>query len=324
MRSFAEARIHLNPDVNVIIGPSDSGKSNLVRACKSVAQNDSMGAMARTGMDHEKEYVWAELGFGSYRVALHKETPSKTNTYKILYPKASGKQRRAFTQVGSGVPEQISELLNMGPVSLAGELVNLNIASQRGSVFGVDDSPLRLGRVIGAVSGLDVIFRAVRRADKQKREQVVRAKVLLDEFKDSRDRYRKLKDSLKLDELDTAVKQMRELELIGGGNLEQSVLIEYGIERVLIAASTFQANQKRSNAVAGVEFELRESFKKVQELCSAAHQIDELLGEAEEAARDVIARVQLVDGLIERESWERAEFDKAIREAGDCPLCGRK
>ncbi len=324
VRSFAKFTLELDPHLNVIVGPSDAGKSNIVRTIRSVVENDSLSAMARTGMG-EKDWVEAVLGFEIFSVALHKEHASRVNQYVLNTRTGKGPNQNAmtFTSVGSTVPEQVATPLNMGPVSLAGESVSLNISSQRGPVLGVDSSPAELGRIVGAVSGLDVIFRAVRRAERERRESAASAKAARDSFSDARTRYQQSKRQVDIGTIERALKAAGDLEYKATQALAQARGIDAALQGVSEAARALKTLNTRSNAIAGAQervyLALAYADKTVQE--------HERLGGAIDG---VVAAMQLARGslheiarLTRERDGARQGFDNLMRELGTCPLCER-
>src|SRR5690606_5819190 len=75
-----------------------------------------------------------------------------------------------FPDVGRGVPDEALDVLNMRPVEFdQGLAVLLNVSEQRGPQFFVDHTPSQRAKIIGAVSGLEVVYRAVKLATDGKR-----------------------------------------------------------------------------------------------------------------------------------------------------------
>lgn len=187
---YGRTRLQLSPGLNVIVGPSDSGKSNVVRNVLSVAENCSAESLLTR--DQTGGHVGIEFNDAT-NVFLSKG--AKRNEYAIgTTAGASGKQER-FDSVGMSVPDAVAAFLSLGTVDMGGEPVLLNIQSQRGPVLLVDDTPARVARVVGSVSGLDVIHRAVAGSAKANRDaeqagNVARkaAKVAAEDFRAARDR----------------------------------------------------------------------------------------------------------------------------------------
>ena len=156
VRGHTNTKVKLHPGLNVVVGDSDSGKSNIVRAIWAVLCNEPAPRFLSRGAT----YGHAEIDFGDGTVRLTKG--ERVNKY--IVSRSGFGANHAYSDVGSSVPEPVAEFLRMGPVTLGGEAVALNVARQRAPAFVLDESPSRVARVLGAVSGLGVVHRAIRAA----------------------------------------------------------------------------------------------------------------------------------------------------------------
>lgn len=166
-RSFEHASLVFHPGVNVIVGPSDSGKSNLVRSIVAVLENEPASSFVS---------AWAESGFATLSAcngsSVRLDKSESVNGYTVRSRSNLGVRAvsEKYSSVGLGAPDAVREVLRLSPVDIAGEPVWLSVSSQRGPAFGVDDSPARLARVVGSVSGLGAVFSAQARAGTDARD----------------------------------------------------------------------------------------------------------------------------------------------------------
>lgn len=172
-RSYAKTMLSLHDRLNVITGDSDSGKSNIVRNVRSVIEGDSIGAVQAF---QRTETAQVSLRFDDVTISMNKGAGD--NSYSILSysvpsPLATAPvgDRQHFTSVGSGVPDPVKRALNMGEVDLGnGQSLMLSIAQQRGESFAIDGTGATCARIIGMVSGLDVVYGAIELSERARRD----------------------------------------------------------------------------------------------------------------------------------------------------------
>lgn len=158
--SWRSASVEFHPGLNVVVGPSDSGKSNLYRALRAVVENAPAARVVAVGEADGS----ASIGFddGSM-VTLSKGVGKKAeNAYAVAVP---GSNVASYRQVGQECPAPVAAELRLGAVRLSGIEVDIHFAAQRGDAFGVDTRPADLARIVGAVSGLDVVYAALSEAE---------------------------------------------------------------------------------------------------------------------------------------------------------------
>lgn len=123
--------------ITTIVGPSDAGKSAILRALRWVATNNPGGdAFVRHGAGG----CTVRLVVDGRTITRRRSTDGETNTYNL--DKA---EYRAF---GRGVPADIELLLNMGPVCWQ---------RQHDAPFWFSESPGEVSRQLNAIVNLGVI-----------------------------------------------------------------------------------------------------------------------------------------------------------------------
>jgi len=163
-QSHADTTITLTSGVNVIVGPSDQGKSAVIRALLWVIQNkpDGLGFVSHWNMTDKgvlKAPTSVELEFDGHKIVRYRDRVA--NRYLV-----DGKVLEA---VGRDVPEEIERLI---------DIKDINIQRQLDSHFLLSDSAGEVARILNRTIRLDDIDKLLalveqkRRATKNTIEQV--------------------------------------------------------------------------------------------------------------------------------------------------------
>lgn len=312
----------LVPGLNVFVGDSDSGKSNIVRNIRSVLENDSAAAFVRRGDDvGSAEIVFAD------GVAVRIDKGAKLNSYTLIeetgveHNGSKETHTEEFKSVGAAVPQRVRDALNMGPVDIQGEPVQLSIAPQRGAAFGVDETPAAVARSVGAVSSLDRLYLAVAEAERRRRkaaqdaqggrELVRQAKLRLREARMQGDPVtaRGLADRAG-DALDRA----GEARGRAGGLRE-------GVETARALAVLRRSREGPARDGPAALGRAREALARARGLRARVSELLLAIQGATAALNGVTNAAAQRDAAATTASNLRLALDSAVRESGECPLC---
>jgi DNA repair exonuclease SbcCD ATPase subunit len=155
--------IEFDSRLNVIVGPSDSGKSAIIRGLKWVLYNEPQGDyFIREG---EKECS-VTLEFNDNTVLKRYRSKSK-NMYIIT--KDNGEEIK-YEGFGTGVPEEIIEEIGIKKIYLDSELSNsINLGEQLEGAFLLSEKNSTRASAIGRLVGVNVIDDALREVLKDTR-----------------------------------------------------------------------------------------------------------------------------------------------------------
>ena len=152
--------ISLSPgNFTVIVGESDLGKSAVIRAIKSLIGNRSGQDFIRFGQSKAD----VAIKFNDGAIAWVKD--GQTATYKV----AKDGKTESFTKFGKSLPEEISDFVRLGDVEISGEKVNPNLHEQFNLPFLVTENPSTRAKLLGELSGVNILYLAV--AEARRREQ---------------------------------------------------------------------------------------------------------------------------------------------------------
>lgn len=138
--------------LTVIVGPSSSGKTALMRALRALASNVRGTSFITQGA--KKASITAHTTNGIITL----EKGETTGTYKI--------NDKVYTKLAGGVPEDVTKALNLQPITT--ESSSINFAGQFDRPYLLDDSGATVARVLGELTNVSRIFSAVREANRRR------------------------------------------------------------------------------------------------------------------------------------------------------------
>lgn len=139
-QSHEDTTLALAPGVNAIVGPSDSGKTAIIRAINWVINNrpGGEGFRSRWGGDTEVNITVDETMVSRIR--------GKENLYVLAHHGAV--DHTGFKAFGQGIPPEVTNALHMSPV---------NLQTQMDPPFMLSNSPGEVARYLNRVADLEVI-----------------------------------------------------------------------------------------------------------------------------------------------------------------------
>lgn len=138
----------------VIVGPSNTGKSALVRAITALASNQSGGDFIRAG---QKECV-VRLNFDDNSSVAWAKPEKGGATYSLT---SSSGQETLFQKPGREVPEPVDALLNLRRVEVDAVKLFPQIARQFDAPFLLTESSQKAARILAKVTKLEQILGAL-------------------------------------------------------------------------------------------------------------------------------------------------------------------
>lgn len=149
----------------VLSGPSNSGKTAVLRALAAMLRNDSAGDFLPWDGSAKNISVKVFLEDGH---EVHWEK-GKDNQYTITRP--DGKVS-AYKKVGASVPEEVMEVLRIGPIVMEdGTKAHVNLHEQQESPFLLMDTPGYVAKVFGELTSAGKLFSAANEGNRRTREE---------------------------------------------------------------------------------------------------------------------------------------------------------
>ncbi len=180
-QSHIDSTLNFSSGLNVIVGPSDSGKTSVIRAIKWVLYDEPQGdAVLRTGTD--EVYVKIEMSDGSW---IEKSRKKKKTLY-VLYDILTSK-KETFQGSRGDVKQRVGAILGMRFDEDGGK-ASYNLQEQLAAPFLLSDGGPTKAAAIGQLIGLDIIDEATQgtRSDitskKQQINRILKEESRLDEI----------------------------------------------------------------------------------------------------------------------------------------------
>lgn len=315
--------VELDPRVTTIVGPSDTGKSAVIRALRWAALNVPVGCMIRDGA---KQAVVELIADGRKVV----RTRGSENSYSL-----DGKEFRAFR---SDVPAEIQQLLN---------LTEANFQGQHDPLYWFSSTAGDVSRQLNAVVNLDVIDRTLAEAARQ----VNRCKTILENAEENLSRSVAEKNELKwveqadadfklveqaADKQSKLTEHLEDLEKLTGSvvraekDAEQKKQLADGSELLLARMAAWgkaaKAASELSKLVAAASDAEAKKSAEIPDLSALEQAVEELKARRESAKvlAKLLNEVEVADDnrLEAERAFEKVHAELESKTEGICPLCG--
>ncbi|SEN43685.1 AAA family ATPase [Lihuaxuella thermophila] len=155
-QSHVHTEIDFSQGLNVFVGPSDSGKSAILRALRWVLFNQPRGTdFIRTGAGKCRVSLTLTDGTEVIRVR-----GASVNRYILRTPDG---EEKIFEGWGTGVPPEIAEAHRIQPVKLDQKEIYVHFGTQLESPFLLFESAQNKAKIIGRISGAHLIDNALKK-----------------------------------------------------------------------------------------------------------------------------------------------------------------
>lgn len=298
----------LHPGFTAITGPTDAGKSTIIRALTWVLFNTPSGdGMIRQGQDEARVELWTDTG---HHVVRYKG--KRRNGYEL--------DGQPFESVGTSVPKDIQEALGVH-VAILGPKVEeqLGISGQLDAPFMLGDSGGNAARILGNLSGITTIdqalsglkpdINAARRDIEVAEKTLAGYEVSIKEFENLLAREGHLRQvRTALDRAETISERIAKLQALAE-HMEEFNAMVGTVDRALeLLADRLQAAAPLGQA--------RGLCTRIEQL----HALTTAMVELNASWNQTVADEQGVQEELVRVERERLQ---TLHDAGFCPLCGQ-
>ena len=317
--------VELSPGITAITGPSDVGKSSILRSIRWVAFNRPLG----TGFVRHGESV-CQAGVRVDGKSIIRRRDKKQNIYKI--------DGIPLNAVGTDVPEEIDNLLNLGPENFQG---------QHDPPFWFSLTGGELARELNRIVDLSVIDRSASWLASQVRQVKAEEKVCGERLQEAEKR---LSGLAWVPEMSEGMNQLEDAQKAAAGTVEKRDRLQSLLSDAIRAEETAESGQKRTRlglsavaagdgyfqasnrlealrrAISVAERAATDADREVPDIIGLARAAEELAGVDDrlKAIRRLVgsAEVASMDAEKAEEQLETVRTDMEERLGGRCPLCG--
>lgn len=155
-QSHEDTVIELDEGLNVIVGPSDQGKSAVLRAIKWVLYNEPRGTEF---IRHGKTFAKVSLEFSNGYTIIRERSKNK-NRYEIINQEG---ESTAYEGFGNSIPEEVYKVHGIQKIVLDSDISSsINIGEQLEGPFLLSEAPSVRAKALGRLTGIHIIDRAAR------------------------------------------------------------------------------------------------------------------------------------------------------------------
>jgi DNA repair ATPase RecN len=289
----------------VFVGPSNSGKSAILRAMKSVARNVGSPAYVRHGA---KQFSATLEGEGS---TVTVERGKSQSTYRVL---KDGKED-IYLKSGRTVPVEVQTALNL-PLPEGPDLV---FSTQIDPPFLLTETGSVSAKVLGDLTGVSKLQEAVKEGNRQRLESSRLAKIRQSDFVDTSNKLKEDFGNLQ-SQIDSMAKVREALASLTGDAERRDLLArlrtKYLDSRTVVAQLSAQLEGSATPPALLQEIaQLEAKVRKTTEL-RAARQV---LTDSSLSVRRLQQALADEKAVVEE---SKLAYQKVLDDAGVCPWCG--
>lgn len=282
----------------VIVGPSSSGKSALIRAMRAATSNALHSDYITRGAKKSAVSMKTE----DATITIEREQGG-SSVYKIA---KSGSEESRYSKLNRQVPAEVTSALGIVPSTQ--EVASINFAGQFDSPYLLTESASTVARVLGELTNVSTIFAAVKEASKR----VKNASTLLNLRKKDRDSvvldlagYQDLGSKVKvIDSIDTSLSECIQLEQ----SINALSQLLSNIERAENAiVQNVDINIPDIEPMVAAYNRFNEFTQLLRTIAQQQQSIAKLNSGVEVIAKDI--------GTLDN------ELHQALEDAGTCPFC---
>jgi exonuclease SbcC len=282
---------HLHSEIpfehfTAIIGPTNSGKSTIIKGIVLCLYNEPSGDRYIT---HQEKLCYVETQFSDgtaiRRTRGHDENDNEVNMYELI--EADGKVT-SLTNFGTGPVEPVVAFHGIPKVKLFGDEICLNISGQLAGPFFLGETSSKKAKMIGKMAKTDIADAALQQINLEVRRKNAKQKELKAELKE---KGTKLKELSYLPHAEIAVDNLKI-------RLQQSQDINEKLKRISFIQQELGDLEKRKEVTFAI-------IQKEAEVNHLIDQLDHLLTLHAKMTRITSLQSNLLKIVAEKESAQK-------------------
>lgn len=304
-QSLADAEIELSPGLNVIVGPSNLGKSAVLRALKALVRNAPSTGLVR---DKAKEFrITATFEDGTT------ETLTKGAKKSVFDLDVPGAEDWSYAKAGAyDVPEEIKNLWKI-PSPDGRELA---FATQHETPFLLAEPASAVAKVLGDLTNASALMEAVQKANKRRTEALNDAKARTREAEEAREEILSHKG---ITARGKALKAAREALNAAKAQIQQMAELESLLEDKARIDEIFQ---KTKGALVDTD-KLLSGLSMVESAIIEVKALESLVSQRQKTTTAYDSLVKAVTNATLKRSEIETTIHDLMSDNGYCPLCGQ-
>jgi exonuclease SbcC len=297
-QSHQNTELELSNGVNAIVGPSDSGKTAIIRALRWLVWNRPLGDEFRSNWGGN---TVVHLDIKSETISRVKT--KKDNCYLIedCLEKTENRFDARFDAIKADVPEEVVRALNMNEI---------NLQQQLDAPFLLSDSPGEVGAHFNRIAHLDVIDIGTKNVQSWTRQ-------IEQDIRSGESHLKQQQEELKnYDHLDKLEKEVEVLESLD--QQRSSLWQRIGqLQKLIKSIDEIESIIEQSSVLLKGERLIIDTLK----LYEQKHEQDEKINQLTRHIRSI----KSIDNMWQVKKQHLKEFEEEFdREFPDvCPLCGK-
>ncbi len=254
--SHKKTIVNLSPGVNVLIGPSDSGKSGFLRAINWLRKNRPQGC---DYLREDTEECSCQIITDDKKSIIRKRN-SDFNGYIYFTDIEDNKSRSTFDGLGASVPDKVDKDLNLSDINVQSQFDNHFLLSS-------DWSTGAIAEYLNTIVDLQIIDESIARVNKKIRNI---EKEIKDKEKYVKDITDQIQELSYLDELKERIDKIQELQKEVDKNEDRSQGIQELLSKINNLQLEIDKDKNYKEALENVEAldSSIKSLKSLQERCS--------------------------------------------------------
>lgn len=283
----------------VIVGPSSSGKSAFMRAIRTLASN----TRGTSYISHGKEQASITARGEGWVVSLER---GKSNAYRVVRDGAE----ETYTKLGGAVPEAVTSLLGIQPISDAG---SPSCSDQFDRPYLVGETGQTVARVLGDLTNVSTIFEAVREANRRRQASsgvLKTRKTDIEELREQAQQFKGIKERQRvLQEAESVLENAKTMHA-------RAAALERLIEEAEIAQVALAKTERLLPDLPSLEPALS--------ALGRLNRLKELMIESQTQLNAAHAANTTARDLAVEESQVKDQIQHVLLKHGTCPTCGQE
>lgn len=354
-QGFERGEFVLSPNLNILVGVSNVGKSSVARALSLILYNQWDKSWCRFGSKYCRITVETSTG-----IVVIREKGDKVNKYILRLPDSP---EQVFESFGTNTPEQIQQALKIHEVQIdTTDKLNLNLAGQMDALFLLSQTGSYRAKVLGKLSGATYLDHAIRELNKDKRKltaekdtkdlEVIELKTQVDKFSalesvsetitnfEARltslaaaeqrvEQIRSLLERVKVLK-DAWTRESKKAELLAPVDLnavknltprvDKIKAISLLLAKVVSFKQTYLQQTKLNELLNPIDLS---GITKLADKVTTIKQLKDLVGRFDKNKNELVAKANELQQVEQQHADAAKQYTDMLQNAGVCPICNR-